>query len=192
MTLKKTGIYKITSPKNKVYIGQSIDIQKRFRAYKSLGCKLQTKLYNSLKKYGVDYHTFDVLIECNKEDLNELEKYFIAVYNSSLNGLNIRSGGLSESPSVETRLKMSLAHKGDKAFWFGKKMPLESRIKMSKNRIGKYCNGNHPMARVVLNLETGIYYDTVTEAAESISLKRTTLIMKLRGNNYNNTNLIYA
>jgi len=33
------GIYKITSPSNKVYIGQSINIEKRFKSYKRYDCK---------------------------------------------------------------------------------------------------------------------------------------------------------
>ena len=39
------GIYKITSPSGKIYIGQSIDIQKRFKHYKQLhNCKNPEKL----------------------------------------------------------------------------------------------------------------------------------------------------
>ena len=49
----KIGIYKIVSPSEKIYIGQSINIEKRWeKNYKTLKCKTQTKLYNSLKKYG--------------------------------------------------------------------------------------------------------------------------------------------
>jgi hypothetical protein len=44
----KIGIYKITSPTNKVYIGQSIKINERKRKYKKLDCKNQPKIYNSL------------------------------------------------------------------------------------------------------------------------------------------------
>lgn len=44
------GIYKITNPKGKVYIGQSIDINERFKTYSYLKCKNQTKLYNSAKE----------------------------------------------------------------------------------------------------------------------------------------------
>jgi len=32
------GVYKITSPTGKVYIGSSIDIEKRIKHYKSVGC----------------------------------------------------------------------------------------------------------------------------------------------------------
>ena len=44
------GIYKITNPTNKIYIGQSIDIKKRFNQYKNLQCKGQKALYSSLLK----------------------------------------------------------------------------------------------------------------------------------------------
>ena len=54
------GIYKITSPSNKVYIGQSIDIEKRFSYYKRLSCKQQSKVYNSILKYGYENHVFEI------------------------------------------------------------------------------------------------------------------------------------
>lgn len=62
-----TGIYKITSQSKKIYIGQSVDIEKRFKRYKNLHCKKQIRLYNSFLKYGVDKHKFEILCECNVE-----------------------------------------------------------------------------------------------------------------------------
>lgn len=46
------GIYKITSPSGKIYIGQSVNIERRFLDYKKSLKKSQIKLYNSIKKYG--------------------------------------------------------------------------------------------------------------------------------------------
>lgn len=45
------GIYKITSPSGKIYIGQSINIEKRWEKYQKYieNIKNQIKLYNSLK-----------------------------------------------------------------------------------------------------------------------------------------------
>jgi group I intron endonuclease len=63
------GIYKITSPTNKIYIGQSVDIERRFKEYKRLNCKKQTKLYFSLKKHGVENHVFEILEECSQDNL---------------------------------------------------------------------------------------------------------------------------
>ena len=86
-----TGIYKITSPSNKIYIGQSVDINKRLNSYKYLDCKSQPKLYNSLKKYGFENHKFEIITSCYEEQLNEFERDFQEVYNViGENGLNCK------------------------------------------------------------------------------------------------------
>ncbi len=46
------GIYKITSPTNKIYIGQSWTIEKREKAYGAKSCKKQPKLYFSINNMG--------------------------------------------------------------------------------------------------------------------------------------------
>ena len=74
--MKICGIYKITSPSGRIYIGQSIDIQKRWNQYKYNSCKSQTKLYNSLKKYGWENHKFEIIEECSKEELSNREKFW--------------------------------------------------------------------------------------------------------------------
>ena len=50
------GIYKITSPSNKIYIGQAVNILKRWKDYKSIKNRNQPKLDNSLNKYGFENH----------------------------------------------------------------------------------------------------------------------------------------
>jgi group I intron endonuclease len=82
------GIYKITNPKGKVYIGQSIRIEDRFKDYIKLRCKNQTKLLNSFNKYGVLDHVFEVLEECPESYLDELETWWKLFYNSVESGLN--------------------------------------------------------------------------------------------------------
>ncbi len=124
------GIYKITSPSKKVYIGQSVDVENRISHYKRLDCKGQTKIYNSLKKYGAKNHKFEILCECSKEELNDLEFYYVELYQSfnSEFGLNLREGGGCYKVSDETKIKLSESKKGEKnhmfgtkGFWFGKK-----------------------------------------------------------------------
>ena len=111
------GIYKIVNPSNKIYIGQSVDIEKRWARYKIILCQNQTKLKNSLKKYGFDNHKFSILEECETERLNERERYWQDFYNSLEFGLNCkltetkdRNGLLSN----ETRSKISESLKGKK------------------------------------------------------------------------------
>jgi group I intron endonuclease len=142
------GIYKITSPTKKVYIGQSIQIEVRFRSYKNLKSKNQPILNRSFLKYGVEKHKFEILCECEISELNELERYYQDLYlvtgvtgmNCMLTKSSDRSGKHSEKTilnfkeirknySKETRLKMSKSQ-------LGRKHSEETKIKMSKNMKG--------------------------------------------------------
>lgn len=75
------GIYKITSPVGKVYIGQSKDFEKRFSDYRRGRCPQQRKLFNSLYKYGFINHTIDIIEICDIEDLDCRERYWQDFYN---------------------------------------------------------------------------------------------------------------
>jgi group I intron endonuclease len=111
------GIYKITSPSDRVYIGQSIDIERRFRHYKRMICKEQIKIYNSLLKYGVDAHIFEVLELCDTEELNNRERHYQDLYDSVANGLNllyVKSEHFNGGHSEESKKKISDSLKGRK------------------------------------------------------------------------------
>lgn len=111
-----TGIYKITNPKGKIYIGQSQDIDKRFYDYKLKRCKKQPKLYRSLNKYGVENHTFEIITECNIDELNKLERYYQELYDCiGKNGLNcvLQDDGVKRKVmSQESKDKLSKTTKG--------------------------------------------------------------------------------
>jgi group I intron endonuclease len=74
--MKNLGIYKITSPSGKVYIGQSTEIDNRWKYYSKVKCKDQPKLYNSLKKYSWEKHMSEVIEECLVEQLDEKEIFY--------------------------------------------------------------------------------------------------------------------
>jgi len=73
------GIYKITNPFNQSYIGQSVDIEKRFRSHKK-GLNSNFHLQLSFRKHGIENHTFEVLEICDKEELFTKEKHFICLH----------------------------------------------------------------------------------------------------------------
>lgn len=114
------GIYKITSPTNKIYIGQSVDINKRFKQHKKMsgGIKNMTRLFNSFRKYGPENHKFEIIEICNVDELNNRERYWQDFYNViGVNGLNSRlttSKDKSGYDSLETRLKRSKSLMGHK------------------------------------------------------------------------------
>ena len=94
------GIYKWTNKiNNKNYIGQSINIEQRKRSHIASSYYPKSNTYNTvfhqaIRKYGVDNFTFEILCICQKEELNDLEKFYIEKYNSVVpNGYNMTSGG---------------------------------------------------------------------------------------------------
>ncbi|MEK6884348.1 MAG: hypothetical protein AABY22_32250 [Nanoarchaeota archaeon] len=107
---KICGIYKITSPTRKIYIGLSYNIYIRFLTYKNCTCYKQRRLYNSIKKHGWNAHTFEIIHVCNlnisKKELNDLEIYYEELYDStnSKTGLNLRKcGGSGGKHHEETK-----------------------------------------------------------------------------------------
>lgn len=90
------GIYKIENKINgKCYIGQSIDIYRRWRSHKNTIGQSQYPLYLAMQKYGLDSFIFTVLEECSIEHLDEREIFYIEKFNSYYNGYNQTLGGSS-------------------------------------------------------------------------------------------------
>jgi len=138
------GIYKITSPTGKVYIGQSINIKHRKTHYKNLSCKQQPRIYNSLIKYGFENHEFEIIEECKIEELDKKEilhkKYVLKEIGWSrvlFCELYDRKGG---PKSEKTKNKISQALKG-------RKISKETRRKISEHpgrglKLSKANKGN--------------------------------------------------
>jgi group I intron endonuclease len=109
---KKGGIYKITSPSGKIYIGKTKNLFQRFGKYKSLHCVKQNKLYNSFLKYGFGNHVVEIIELSNDlQNLNEKEIFYIKEYKSynTSHGLNLTEGGdgVRKKHSIETKKKIS-------------------------------------------------------------------------------------
>lgn len=111
-----TGIYKIKSPTGRIYIGQSVNVGRRWEHHIQMRDKHKTTpLYRSLIKYTPENHKFVLLEECEKDKLNEREMYYIKKYDSfdSEHGMNLTKGGDSKVTfSKKTLEKMSKAKKG--------------------------------------------------------------------------------
>lgn len=107
------GIYKITNLiNNKNYIGQSVNIEKRWQRHKNdannpLSQGYNYPLYKAFRKYGVDNFEFSIVELCSPEELNDKEIYYIQFYNSYYenNGYNQTLGG--DSHGAERKLSES-------------------------------------------------------------------------------------
>lgn len=154
------GIYKITSPSGKIYIGQSFNIQKRFSVYKRLvKDSIGRKLYNSFAKYGVENHVFDVIQEFPKDilkkTLDNYESFYIRQFKETGHFLlNLTAGG---DGSV------------------GYKHTQDTKVKMKEAKVGKYLGENNPnYGKGLFGNRNGMYGKT----------RPRQLIEKLRNTNF--------
>lgn len=102
------GIYKITNKiNNKVYIGQSKNIEQRWKEHirhsKDEYNKNKPYIHRAINKYGKDNFTFEVIEECRFEDLDEKERYYIAKYKS-----NEKDIGYNSTPGGDARYNIIL------------------------------------------------------------------------------------
>lgn len=103
------GIYKVTNLiNNKIYIGQSVHIETRWKSHRN-DCfnpnldKYNCVFYNAIRKYGIDNFKFEVIEECSINQLNEREQYWIKYYNTYIGfkncqGYNMTLGGNTAPP----------------------------------------------------------------------------------------------
>lgn len=90
------GIYKITNKINgQCYIGQSINIARRWKEHIQASTTKNSQLYIAMRKYMIENFTFEIIEECSENKLNEREKYWIQYYDSYNNGYNMTNGGES-------------------------------------------------------------------------------------------------
>jgi group I intron endonuclease len=160
-------IYKITNTVNgKIYIGQTIQTLKnrknRKKDHRNCGERLQhLALCRAFKKYGFENFEWTTIYYAkDKNDLDEMEKYYIQFYKtmSPRYGYNMTFGGeggqhpeeikkkISRSLkgrvfSEETKKKLSLSLKGkytkEKSSWWGRKHTEEERKKIGDAQKGQ-------------------------------------------------------
>ena len=189
MSNKKIGIYKITSPSNRIYVGSSIDIGKRFKDYTCLNCRSQRKLFLSFKKYGVNTHLFEIIEECGRDVLLERELHYGQIYDVLNNGLNCKlpkNGEVFISVSNETREKQSSAMKGRNVgkpnkFYVLRKLNEEQvndirklliENKLTQLEIANFFNVNRKVVNHINLGKTYKCFNPIVDTANSKSLNR--------------------
>ena len=130
------GIYMIQNKvNNKMYIGQAVDIEKRWRDHRrnlTNRCNENRHFINAWKRDGEENFEFTILLECEESDLNMYEEYYIfelMTYDPRV-GYNKNYGGKSGRPTKETKRKLSEAKKG-------KQLSEEHKRKLSESQRGK-------------------------------------------------------
>lgn len=139
---RDTGVYAITSPSGKQYVGSSISFARRWAIHRRelrRGTHHCKPLQFAADKYGMDALVFDRIVCCAIPELILIEQREIdrrlsagvGLYNTAL----VAGSQQGLRRSVESREKMAAARRG-------KPVPASAREKLSKFHQGnKYCLG---------------------------------------------------
>lgn len=94
---KVTGVYRISHLESRrSYIGQGVDVGTRLMQHIKGSFGVQSiadqPVHKAMADEGLDKWMFELVEECDREDLNEREKYYILQYESNVYGYNKRVG----------------------------------------------------------------------------------------------------
>ena len=165
------GIYLIRNKiNNKIYIGQSTDIYRRWMEHKRSAQPEKYKIKSlrdsnapihlAMQKYGIENFEISLLEKCKKEYLNDREKYWIKILQSNNKeiGYNITSGG-----------QKNFQPKGEK----------HSQAKLTQKEVNKIIE---LLKNPKLNLQ---------EIAQQFNVSKSTICMINTGKTWHNNQLKY-
>lgn len=164
-----TGIiYCYKSPSGKYYIGKTL--QENTRRYRHLfnsrnGSNIP--FHRAIRKYGIDSFEYSILFRIKSDEkkranivLCNMEKFFIRKFiQKGYNLYNISAGGegggnmTGRHFSVESRMKMSLSHKGrkqSKETIVKRSLSLKGKRKLTKEDLNKLAQGRRKNLKAVL------------------------------------------
>lgn len=143
-------IYKYTSPSGKIYIGQTVNEKSRKCSHKLDAKKSNTHFAKAIRKYGFENFKYEVIIKFKPtidleklyRVLNELEKRYIKLYNSSCRefGYNIELGGNNSPMQEETKEKLREDIKNRSKEW-NEKLSIAAKERCKRGLTEKQLKG---------------------------------------------------
>lgn len=138
----KSGVYVITNLVNgKNYIGESYYIIKRLGQHRlelQKGVHKNIHLQRAFDMYREENFSFTILEVCEESKTRELEDYWCKILNTHNDefGYNIKGTGkdLKVRMAEETKIKLSIAHKGKKLSDSHRKSLSEAQLKRGKGQ----------------------------------------------------------
>lgn len=150
------------------------------------GYKKNIHFWRAIQKYGWDNFEHKIISQnlC-KEEAQRLEIEFIKLHNTTniKNGYNVSLGG--SIPSKDTKLKISKSrmgkYKGENNSFYGRKHSIETRLYLSNINKGKNKGSKNYNAQKVICLNTKEVYDCVRDASSSLNIDESSIVKCCKG-----------
>ncbi len=133
------------------------------------------------------------------EEACEIEKILISWYGrrdccggSLVNLTDGGDGAIGFIQTEEQKKIKSFINRGENNYWFGKTLSPEHKRKISDSNFNNMVCSKHPNSKIVLDTQTGIFFNCLKEASEAYDIKYSTLKAMMQGVNRNRTNLVYV
>ena len=188
-------IYSITNKKNKkVYIGQTTNFKKRKKDHicNAKDNKIQTHLYNAMRKYGIENFQFEIVEDnIEQKDLNEKEIFYIAKFDTYNKGYNMTYGGenvMINNPEVKEKISNKIKKAWGNGVYNYRKPKIEKAMKKAHEKaserakkmwqneetrktICKKIRESRIIPVIAVNDKENIYFKSYGEAVEFLIKK---------------------
>lgn len=174
-------VYKYTLKNDgRIYIGQTCMSLKERAGSNGYRYRTCQKFYNAIQKYGWENFQGQIIkdnLTC--KEANELQTKLIYEYDSINKGFNLAYGGGNRIPTEQTKLKQSLAKRGQKNNRYGVKLSEQTKRKIGEankkvllghkvsEQTKKKMSISHRKGIYVKCIETGQIYNGYTQAAKA-------------------------
>ena len=184
------GIYRISNKiNNQHYIGQSLNIEGRWKEHINNISRKNNSIYQALREYGIDNFEFKVVEECAEHLLDDREKYWIEYYDSFNNGYNMtKGGGHSKKLDYDFLVSQYLLH--------GTLEKTAKKCNCHTNTVSKALKAYHitpnanslgvhrPVKQIdPVTLEVVAVYDSIAQAAKAMGVNNNAAISKVLAGN---------
>ncbi len=193
---EKSGIYKWTSPSGKTYIGQAVNLHRRYTDFANFSREYTSSnsaIDKARRKYpDISLWKYEVLEYADRDSLNDLEIAYIAEYDTtnSRKGYNSAEGGLGSkgvrwgTPAQIESVKKKRSFKGENNPNYGKHHTQEVRDYISSLNKGRKlteaqkAKKSKPIIQLTLQGDPIREYKSITAAAEDLHCDKS-LIMRV-------------
>ena len=128
---------------NKCYIGKTKKAKVEYRwGANGVGYKKQPKFWRAIKKYGWDNFEHTILEEnITSLEVNNKERYYIALYNSIKNGYNCLEGGINTQAVTSRKAVYQYSLNGEFIAAYTSILAAATSLNIAAGSIVKACKG---------------------------------------------------